>query len=41
VEVQGTGEHATFQRAELDQLLDLAAHGLESLLGAQAAALGV
>ncbi|HEV2290828.1 MAG TPA: ribonuclease PH, partial [Gemmatimonadales bacterium] len=28
VEVQGTGEHATFSRAELDRLLDLAAGGI-------------
>ena len=27
VEVQGTGEHGTFDRAELDALLDLAVDG--------------
>ena len=31
IEVQGTGEEATFSRAELDQLLDVAASGLESI----------
>jgi ribonuclease PH len=40
VEVQGTGEHATFERGELDQLLDLAAAGVRTLLDAQARALG-
>ena len=40
VEVQGTGEHATFERRELDQLLDLAAAGVRTLLDAQARALG-
>ena len=40
VEVQGTGEHTTFERAELDQLLELASSGVRSLLEAQARALG-
>lgn len=40
VEVQGTGEHATFERRELDQLLELAAGGVRALLDAQALALG-
>jgi ribonuclease PH len=31
VEVQGTGEHGTFDRAELDRLLDLAVKGLRAL----------
>jgi ribonuclease PH len=31
VEVQGTGEHGTFSRAELDQLMDLAAAGIHRL----------
>jgi ribonuclease PH len=31
VEVQGTGEHGTFTRGELDGLLDLAVSGIESL----------
>jgi ribonuclease PH len=41
VEVQGTGEHGTFARAELDTLLDLAAAGILALDGAQRAALGL
>ena len=36
VEVQGTGEHGTFSRAELDRLLDLAAGGIRQLFSAQA-----
>ncbi|HEY7894657.1 MAG TPA: ribonuclease PH [Gemmatimonadaceae bacterium] len=40
VEVQGTGEHTTFERRELDQLLELASSGVRSLLDAQARALG-
>lgn len=39
VEVQGTGEHGTFAREELDRLLELAAAGIRSLDAAQAAAL--
>ena len=39
VEVQGTGEHGTFDRAELDQLLDLATGGLGQLFALQKAAL--
>ena len=39
VEVQGTGEHGTFSRAELDVLLDLAHAGIRALHDAQAAAL--
>ena len=39
VEVQGTGEHGTFERRELDVLLDLAAAGLRELEAAQRAAL--
>jgi ribonuclease PH len=39
VEVQGTGEHGTFDRAELNVLLDLAVKGLKELDAAQAAAL--
>ncbi|WP_089245691.1 ribonuclease PH [Asanoa hainanensis] len=35
VEVQGTGEAAVFNRAELDALLDLAVAGCESLADAQ------
>jgi len=40
VEVQGTGEHGTFDRAELDRLLDLAVHGLSELDARQRSALG-
>ncbi|HET9003698.1 MAG TPA: ribonuclease PH [Gemmatimonadaceae bacterium] len=39
VEVQGTGEHGLFDRAALDQLLDLAVAGGRQLDAAQAAAL--
>ena len=40
VEVQGTGEHGTFDRAQLDQLLELAISGIEKLDQMQQAALG-
>jgi ribonuclease PH len=40
VEVQGTGEHGTFDRAQLDHLLDLAISGIEKLDTMQQAALG-
>ncbi len=40
VEVQGTAEEAPFSRAQLDRLVDLAQGGIETLLAAQAAALG-
>lgn len=39
VEVQGTGEHATFDRRELDMLLALAGDGIGELDAAQRAAL--
>jgi ribonuclease PH len=39
VEVQGTGEHGTFDRAELDRLLDLATGAIRDLDGRQRAAL--
>ncbi|MBK6917058.1 MAG: ribonuclease PH [Deltaproteobacteria bacterium] len=39
VEVQGTGEHGTFSRAQLDALLDLAESGIASLVDAQRQAL--
>ncbi|MDR2197000.1 MAG: ribonuclease PH [Coriobacteriales bacterium] len=39
VEVQGTGERATFDRARLNALLDLGLVGLEELLSLQRAAL--
>lgn len=41
VEVQGTGEHGTFDRAQLNTLLDLAVAGIAQLDKAQQAALGV
>jgi len=41
VEVQGTGEHGTFARGELDTLLDLAATGIQALDLAQRKALGL
>ena len=41
VEVQGTGEHGTFDRGELDRLLALAESGLRDLETRQRAALGV
>jgi ribonuclease PH len=39
VEVQGTGEHGTFDRAQLDQLVDLAISGIRTLDAAQVKAL--
>jgi ribonuclease PH len=41
VEVQGTGEHGTFDRGELQTLLDLAVKGLGELDAAQRRVLGV
>jgi ribonuclease PH len=41
VEVQGTAEHGTFDRAELNQLLDLATKGIEELTVGQETTLGV
>ena len=41
VEVQGTGENGTFDRGELDRLLDLATAGLRELDERQRAALGI
>jgi ribonuclease PH len=40
VEVQGTGEHGTFSRAQLDRLLDLAGSGIAELFAAQRQVLG-
>jgi ribonuclease PH len=40
VEVQGTGEHATFTRKQLDTLLDLAGKGIAQLFEAQRKVLG-
>jgi ribonuclease PH len=39
VEVQGTGEHGTFDRAQLDQLVGLAISGIRTLDAAQVKAL--
>ena len=41
VEIQGTGEHATFNRAQLGELLDYATKGCRELIEAQKAALGI
>jgi ribonuclease PH len=40
VEVQGTGERGTFDRGELDRLLDLASDGINELFRRQTEALG-
>jgi ribonuclease PH len=40
IEVQGTGEEATFSRDELNRLLDLGEAGIRSITDAQRAALG-
>lgn len=40
VELQGTGEEATFSREELNELLDLAEKGINSLISIQMEALG-
>jgi len=40
VEVQGTGEHGTFARGDLDRLLDLATKGIREIDAAQRRALG-
>lgn len=40
VEVQGTGEHGTFARGDLDRLLDLALAGAAEVFAAQRLALG-
>lgn len=39
IEVQGTGEESTFTRAQLNELLDLAEHGVKELTRIQFAAL--
>ncbi len=41
VELQGTGEEATFTRAQLDEMLGLAELGIEKLLTAQKTALSI
>jgi ribonuclease PH len=40
VEVQGTGEHASFSRGQLEHLLDLAEQGIAQLFDAQRRTLG-
>lgn len=40
VELQGTGEHGTFSRGELDRLIGLAQDGITQLFAAQRRALG-
>ena len=40
IEVQGTGEAGTFSRDQLDELLDLAAGGIEQLISKQRQVLG-
>jgi len=40
IEVQGTGEGATFDQKELDQLLMLGQKGIRDITSAQSAALG-
>jgi ribonuclease PH len=39
IEVQGTAEGHAFRRSELDELLELATHGIDALLAAQRSAL--
>ena len=41
VEVQGTGEHGTFDRGELDGLVSMAMAGIATLDGLQRSALGI
>jgi ribonuclease PH len=40
VEVQGTAEHGAFERAQLDELIDLATKGIAGLVSEQEMALG-
>ena len=40
IEVQGTGEHGTFSRDELNQLLDLAESATDELMAVQRDVLG-
>ena len=40
IEIQGTAEHATFDRKQLDQMLDLASIGIKQLAAAQRKAIG-
>jgi ribonuclease PH len=41
IEVQGTAEHATFDRKQLDAMLDLAVAGIKQLAAAQRQAVGL
>jgi len=41
IEVQGTAEHATFDRRQLDAMLDLAVAGIKQLAAAQRQAVGL
>ena len=40
VEMQGTGEEATFSRKELNEMLDLGEAGIQQLIQIQKAAIG-
>ena len=40
IEVQGTGEHAVFDRGQLNELIDLADKGIQELTRIQKEALG-
>jgi hypothetical protein len=40
IEVQGTAEHQPFAREDLDQLLDLATHGVDQLIAQQRSLIG-
>jgi ribonuclease PH len=40
IEVQGTAEHGTFARAQLDAMLDLAGRGIRELAAAQRGVVG-
>jgi ribonuclease PH len=40
VEVQGTAEQGSFERSELDTMIDLATKGISELAGEQDVALG-
>ena len=41
IEIQGTGEEATFTRDELDKMLKFGAAGIRELIGAQKSALRI
>ena len=40
IEVQGSGEEATFTRKQLDRLIELGEHGIKSITAEQKKALG-